>query len=420
VVVVDDQHSMALFQQACEAPPALRLEVADTRTGKARPVAFARPYAVIGREEGATLVLDDPQVSRRHAYLQVVRGRIFCVDLASRTGIHFGPSTARAGWLARDQPLSIGPYTVRPSEDPPGPTPVQVPLPSVDLELWEGPVRRTHWQVERVLALIGRSSACNLQLGHPDVPRFLCGLLRTPLGAWLVDLEGEGLAINDTRAPFARVGDGDELRTGPYAIRLACGVVVGAAERQSEPDADAEPLALGGAVVDSPHHAIVPLSSTPLAVVNGREAEAVLIQLRDQLGQAPPGWLADPNIQPMMAIMAQAFGALFREQMGLVHEELTQIRELTRELEELRTRLEATAAARTQAPPATAGALPPAAPRPKPAPAPVPPPEVPPGKAEDLDQLHAQLTRRIASFQAERDSRWQKLLGAVLGRNPGP
>jgi predicted component of type VI protein secretion system len=405
---VDDQHSLALFLRACETSSPLRLEVTDTRTGTVQPMAFPRPYVVIGREEGAGLVLNDPQISRRHAYLQVVRGRIFCVDLASRTGIRWGTAPGRAGWLARDQPLGVGPYEVRPSDEPEGPAPLQTPLPAIDLELWEGPVRRAQWQVERVLALVGRSSACNLQLGNPEVPRFLCGLLRTALGAWVIDLEGAGLTVSGARVPFARIGDGDELRAGPYAIRFRYTPDAPAwPESASEP----EPLAAGGAVVDAPDRA--------LAVRAPEAAEAVLLQLRDQFNQAPPGSPADPLAQPMMLMMAQAFGALFREQMSLVHEELARIRDLTREMEELRARLEATAAARASAPPtpSAAGRLVPPAPAPAHAPAGPEPP--PPEAPEDLDQMHALLTRRIAAFQAERDTRWQKLLGTLLGRAPG-
>ena len=59
-------------------------------------------------------MLDHWQVSRRHAYLQLIEGRYYCVDLGSRTGTHGGDATERSGWLERGRAIQIGPFTVRP------------------------------------------------------------------------------------------------------------------------------------------------------------------------------------------------------------------------------------------------------------------------------------------------------------------
>ena len=45
-----------------------------------------QPFAVIGRDPRADIVLDHTRVSRRHVYLQIVNGRAFWVDLESRSG----------------------------------------------------------------------------------------------------------------------------------------------------------------------------------------------------------------------------------------------------------------------------------------------------------------------------------------------
>jgi pSer/pThr/pTyr-binding forkhead associated (FHA) protein len=55
-----------------------------------------QPFALIGRSAQAGLLLDDPSVSQRHAYLQVVGGRIFCLDLNSRTGLYLGGAPRRS------------------------------------------------------------------------------------------------------------------------------------------------------------------------------------------------------------------------------------------------------------------------------------------------------------------------------------
>ena len=48
---------------------------------------FELPYLVIGRHPEADLQLPGSEVSSRHVYLQVLQGRIFFCDLASRTGV---------------------------------------------------------------------------------------------------------------------------------------------------------------------------------------------------------------------------------------------------------------------------------------------------------------------------------------------
>ena len=60
---------------------------------------FNYPYAIVGRGEGCDIILPDPEISFRHAYLQVIEGRVFCVDLASRNGVRWpdGPAQILAG-----------------------------------------------------------------------------------------------------------------------------------------------------------------------------------------------------------------------------------------------------------------------------------------------------------------------------------
>src|SRR5436305_14464277 len=74
------------FSTDCGLAGPLELDVATAGLPGWR-CTFAQPWVVIGREQGATLPLDDAAVSRRHAYLQVLDGRLFAVDLGGRTGL---------------------------------------------------------------------------------------------------------------------------------------------------------------------------------------------------------------------------------------------------------------------------------------------------------------------------------------------
>src|SRR5439155_1003297 len=68
-------------------------------------VALEKPFALIGSGVNADLRLDDNQVSHRHLYLQVYDGRVFAVDLGSRTGTFWEAGRQAYGWLDRGQSL---------------------------------------------------------------------------------------------------------------------------------------------------------------------------------------------------------------------------------------------------------------------------------------------------------------------------
>ena len=74
---------------------------------------FQYPYAVVGRGEGCDIVLPDSKVSFRHAYFQVIEGRVFCVDLASRNGVAWPDGPRKYGWVPPNAPIEIGPYRLQ-------------------------------------------------------------------------------------------------------------------------------------------------------------------------------------------------------------------------------------------------------------------------------------------------------------------
>jgi FHA domain len=85
------------FLDACGANGPLRLEWDDCENGQPVCRDFDRPAIVIGRNPRADLVLDHPLVGRRHAYLQLVEGRLFAVDLGSREGLRWSGVPRAAG-----------------------------------------------------------------------------------------------------------------------------------------------------------------------------------------------------------------------------------------------------------------------------------------------------------------------------------
>src|SRR5262249_53992259 len=94
---------MDLFANSCGANGPLRLDVTGPVPTQSVRCVFEQPYIMVGREPGNDLRLDNEQVSRRHAYMQMIAGRIFCIDLGSRTGIWWESRTRTVGWF--DNPL---------------------------------------------------------------------------------------------------------------------------------------------------------------------------------------------------------------------------------------------------------------------------------------------------------------------------
>jgi pSer/pThr/pTyr-binding forkhead associated (FHA) protein len=221
---VPDQ-SLELFRQACGIGGPLRLDLEYPIGRPAIPTEFAPPFVLVGRDTAADLNLDDPAVSRRHAFLQVIGGHVFAVDLGSRTGLLWGNQSRRAGWLAPGQALDIGPFALRLPDGAAGPVPdwdplasrksSHDPLPAVELEILSGSRKGTRGRMNRVFALMGHAPECRARLAARNVSRYHCGLLRTPRGTWVVDLlTAHGTYVNESRVRWAKLSDGDELRVG--------------------------------------------------------------------------------------------------------------------------------------------------------------------------------------------------------------
>ena len=360
-----------------------------------------QPFALIGRDSRADLVLDHARVSRRHVYLQVIDGQAFWVDLESRTGTRVDGEMQKYGWLVRGgQPLCVGPYVIRrlfddgrTDSDRSGGKPLPaVPflataysdeaLPEVSLEFLNGPSQATSWPVRRVMSFIGSASGCKFRLTDPSVSRFHASFLRTSVGLWIVDLLGQGgIAVNDVSVRFSYLADGDLLRIGRYQIRCQikrqtsgdglynrAGVKAIAPRRRRErvfnglksPDWPAGKLPFVPGTEQLANSAQFPLaipalsshgkseimpseaSFPSLKLTPSESAESMLVPLVNQFGVIQQQMF--DQFQQAMAMMLQMFGTMHREQMELIREEMDQLHLLTEEFHTLKNEL----ASRTQ------------------------------------------------------------------------
>lgn len=433
VTLAENDPTLALFLEACGSEEPLRFGVGERDAMEASIESFAQPFVVIGRRQDSDLVLDHWQVSRRHAYIQLLEGRYYCVDLGSRTGTHGGDAAKRSGWLEPGRGLQIGPYIVRPERPvttrPKGPR----RPPGVTWELPERAGATSLWRMDHYMAMIGRSPACKIRLPDGDVSKFHCSIVLTEQGVWAVDLlTDEGIYLNEERIRCARVEDGDELRIGQHVLRA----------RYDDPlprfrvppstmgSAPSTPTAFPTPVV-MPRFDL-PARIAPPSVMTGTELTTMLEQsggaidpsvnlLVHQFGMMQQNML-DQFHQTMM-MMFEGFAALHREQASTIRQEFEEVRKLSAEIEALRAETARLAQEKEKAK-FTPGYRPggstsPTPPPPRPF---VPRPQMPgqniradqagPSSADEGD-IHAQLCLKLSNIETERQNRWQKILGMM-------
>jgi pSer/pThr/pTyr-binding forkhead associated (FHA) protein len=358
------------FWEACECRGPLILEVEEGEGARPVRYAFDRPAILIGSGLGSDLRLEHPDVSRRHAYLQMIFGRPFVVDLDSRTGLTIGGAKSAAGWVVPGRPIAIGAarISVRSghSQGDERPGPGSNPLsskgdrstsrpPTTSLVVDGDDARPI--PISRTLTLVGRSPRCKLRLRDPLASRFQVALLRTPGGVWVVDLRStDGVSVNGVRLNHARLEDGDELRAGPMVARL---VDRGSSLAVVRPDGS-----------------------------GGRSPGTDLRPILEQLAGAQ-----DPSSEPfgmMILLLTQMMGTMHRELVDLVREELEQIRRLAAEMQALKA--DAQAGGRGQLGP--------------------PPEEADPAstpKARDPVDVHLFVAERLEAFERERQGHWNRI-----------
>lgn len=436
---------MDQFRTACGATAPLVLEIEGPGSAAGGRRRLPQPFALIGRGAAADVVLDDERVSRRHAYLQVIGGRVLFVDLDSRTGTALDGAAAESGWLEPGRGLAVGPFVVRlagPAGEveagPPPPSPLSGgggggDLPDVVLEFQGGGPGPSAWRMTQALALVGASPRCKVRLRDAEVSRFHCALLRTRAGLWAVDLLTErGVTVNGAPVRWARLGPGDTLGLGRVAVRLShFGGRAATPATRPGPGWPA-PAATPGTL--APIH--------PARVAGGAEfaaSEPALALLLDHFARMQQQQM--DQFQQMVMMMLRSFHGMHAEQMGLVRAELDRLRELGDEVASLKAEMAARPAYAPPPPPpppppprlangwspspptprAAHDATPPPPPTPPPAPAStaaaaaasVPPPGPPP------PNIHEWINDRLAVIADEQQTRWQRVLGLLTGGRGG-
>ena len=385
---------MKSFLNACGIKDSLRITVEGPGAKGGESRQFPQPFAVVGRDDRADLILENSQVSRRHVYFQAVGGWLFWVDLESRTGTRVEGKPQKSGWLAGRGFIGVGPYVIRrpttaSSGDSvrgelPQDTPLAAqtfglePLPDVALEFLNGPSQSMLWPMHRVMSLIGSAKGCKFRLTDPSVSAFHASLLRTPAGLWVVDLRGNrSITVNAGPVRSSLLTDGDVLGIGRYRIRIQCrdcdqgtegvaaavvrGTAVRTVLRQNPGGLPQRSLSgqVSGAIASQPGSGspsgLAPSFPSPVvAAVSGIEvvsadaahsgrlaqpelSESVLTPLVSQFSLMQQQMF--DQFQQAMGMLVQMFGTMHREQMAVIREELDRLHQLSQELQELKAEL---------------------------------------------------------------------------------
>jgi pSer/pThr/pTyr-binding forkhead associated (FHA) protein len=220
------------FLDACGATGPLMLSVESPGLPTVDTHAFEQPFVLIGHDPRCDLRLNHPEVSERHAYLQLVAGRLVCLDLGSRNGVYQGGRRGRLMDVDRDRPIRIGPFRIRLLAGTLEDTPTRPALhggngtthdgvPNV-IELSHRALRQSRCDLPPGLALVGSSADCPIRLVDPCVSNYHASLVHTGVGVWIVDLLGhDGVRVNGHAVSFARLDQGDSVELGHSVIRLA-------------------------------------------------------------------------------------------------------------------------------------------------------------------------------------------------------
>ena len=407
-----------LFLDACGAtgPPELAWDDWNSE-GESRLI-FNRPAVIVGRSPVADLCLAHPVVGKRHAYLQMVEGRFFAIDLDSRSGLHWSGVPRRSGWFDAGRPIQIGPTAIRvvsgdqPGDDEPGPSPLsrrfasRHQLPRVTLQIRDADGRVKRWSMDRVLVLVGRSATCGIRLADPKSSRYACALVRTPRGVWMVDLlSSQGVTVNGAACRQARLEDGDKVQMGEQLIRLN---YEGASARSGQ-------LALSTTARPSDTPTLPALNRTgevrgllPEPDQDAWELVPELILRQIQEGGVSA---TEPTAAPLghaLMMLVRLVGEIHKDHLNIIREEAEQIRRLNREMGALRAQTpgsELPAQVELPAPglSTTAGAIGAAADASPHRPAP--------------QEVQALVGERLAAWDRERRSRWRNVVGLLVGQS---
>ena len=399
-----DQEPADDFFAACGSKSVPRLEVVGLNEDDVDQHVLERPFFLIGRSKQCDLRIPHSGVSHRHAYLQIVGGRLLCCDLASRNGTHWRGGARPFGWVDPGEEITIGPYRIRHVLDEftrhsaiggasgelsslVRQINAEAALPDVRIEFLNSrkqPSARAGWQVRRNITLIGGSPLCKLRMQHESVSRMHSSLVLTAEGLWVVDLLGRGgTLVNDEPVQFRELCDGDRLQIGRFCMGIRYGTgrksqviidstivpqneLVETSHESPDPTRHAsaeheETAAPHSSAVDERQLTVAAGEALPAAapaagaITGNGLSEQFVLGLFETFSAMQQQMFA--QFQQQMMGMMQTFGSIHQSQQSLIRQELLRVHEISAELQQLQSEMLRYRARAEQATPEAASTL---------------------------------------------------------------
>lgn len=472
-----DSHTTE-FQKACGAEGRLGLRVEFPGSAGAVFRQWDAAHVLIGKSPRCDLCLQHEDISRRHAYLQMIGGRVFCVDLCSDSGTHWANGNEGCGWLDPQQAVGIGPFRIRlaahgqtslgDSTQIQLPNPLQMLptgknlFPSLVLDIQKGARQLAHWRMTQIVVLVGSSPRCKICLSGSGIKPFHGSLVRTPSGTWFVNFGGT-TRLNDVAVHCARLEHGDLLQIGGFCLRASydpagslCPTPEPALPPPSVPGLAPKSLAANGPVVRASRQQLVLRADSPtvrpqeMAEPESPAADWVnAIPVLQSMGKrADPSWTGFPQpfllqvltqqhlLQQMVTqnqeattVLCRLVDTLVHDQRDAIREEIDRLQQTTQDLKSIQAQLANKTSVRLSAP-LTKAAATPACHSGPPVPTGDQGPEAPARKAlkelfpphqalENPELSHGFLIERMAALQNEQQTRLRKVLKYLHGKIPG-
>lgn len=428
-----------------EPASATEITLTSVQCGAVETVRLDSPLVIVGRSAQCELRLTHPDVSRRHACLQLLRGRVLCVDLGSRTGVHWNEERRQSGWLDAERPVRIGPFELRlagsrPSSAAPAAEVIDSEVLFRRHAIGDSAVARAGLRflnpsksqsmspvsLVRPITLIGRGGRCRLRLRDESVSRVHSSLMVTPDGVWIADLLGRGgVRVNGEFVSLARLSAGDEIQIGRYRLAFVTDLAVASDAPESPESSEHVPQTAGQ------------LETSGQA---GGISESLLLAMTETFADMQRQM--NEQFRYQMELMAGLVESMHKEMTGEIRQELARLVSIGEEIRDTQKRL-AAAPAPTIDQATAASALP------VPASA-----ESPHDNANDVSATddnartsngtvasgrlprrdstrfastrgesdsgngvadHIFMTRRLRELERERNSRWERLFGLLKG-----
>ena len=233
---------------------ALRIVACGESERAGQEIAVTREV-IIGREEGATIVLADSSVSRRHASVEATSAGLKVVDLGSGNGVWIGKQRVKEALLEPGQQFRVGSTIFECWEDgvayaeAPAEHTMWVPLsaavaapPQVSgfrlrvVEPGAKVISGAEFAVEGQSATLGRSRDCTVVLDEEDISRRHAKIELTPSGFRITDLGSTcGVWVGDRQITSSLLEAGGRFRVGHHVV-LECQPAAAAAAAAAEPE----------------------------------------------------------------------------------------------------------------------------------------------------------------------------------------